>query len=682
MKNSFLSTYFSISFLFIFSCFSFLHAQNDSSLIDKIEHIRSTPDFSTKNTEYIDLLLELAKKKVRTNPDSTIILLEQANKLSKNINYKYGESIALSTYGYYFFEKGETEKAFENNQKALKMSEKHNLNEPKLRALNNMGLDYWIQGEAEKALPMFLEALSVAKIMNKIDMIISLNINISNIYSENGDFNTAESFLNTAREMSTKIKDEEVLAFTQLNMALEYSKIGNLNEAENIVDLSIKYFEKKGVKDWLAHAYEQKGSIEIKNKNYNNAIIWLKKSESICDEIDFKYGHALVYNGLAKSYLGVNNLENAKNYGIKSLEVSKELNIATTIKESNETLYQVYQKLGKYEMAFSHQQKYLELFKKETEEKFKKGLGLLRAKTNFENQKKQLILEQTKTLEKHKNYTYLAVGVLIISLITLFSIVKTTKLQKKFNQKLKFKQEALLVREAELSELNKTKDKLFSLIAHDLKGPINSLYELLKLYVDEPFSQNESKTFFTNVLNETQRLSDMLNNLLIWAKTQMNGINIKQENLNIYNAAQHSIILLKPLSVKKNIKIINKIPKEIITYSDKAFLSIIFRNLITNALKFTDVNGKIELLLVNMESLLQIKIKDNGIGMTEDVQHKLFKTEHIKSTYGTQNEKGTGLGLSICKDLINKNGGEIWVKSKVNMGTEFCFTIPKEKLNN
>ncbi|KJD36114.1 hypothetical protein PW52_05745 [Tamlana sedimentorum] len=681
MENIILKIYFSILFFLSFACIDSVYSQTEASILNEIETLQNSTNFSTKNTKYIDLILELAKKKVRTNPDSMVILLKEATKLSKEYNYKVGESIALSTYGYFYFEKGETETAFQYNTKALELAEKYGLNEPKLRALNNMGLDFWIQGEAEKALPMFLEALNVAKTINKIDMIISLNINISNIYSENGDFETAESFLNIARDMSSNIKEEEVLAYTLLNMAQEYSKIGNLKEAEDIVEISTKYFEKENIKDWLSHAYEQKGFIEIKKKNFKNAIHWLKKSEAVCEEIDFKYGKALAYSSLAKSYLGINNLENAKNYGDKALAISKELNIALCIKESHETLYQVYQKLNNYELAYKHQQKYLSLYKKETEEKFKKGLGLLRTKIEFENQKKQLIQEQNKTLTKHKYFNYLTVAALLILLLTLFSIFKTNRLQKKFNKKLKIKQEALLVRESELSELNDTKDKLFSIIAHDLKGPINSLYELIKISIEEPLDKNETKEFFTYVLKETQSLSEMLNNLLIWAKTQMQGLNLKQENVDLNSIIESTISFLKPLADKKEIKIINHFPDNIITFSDKNLLHIVFRNLITNAIKFTKTKGTIELFMEEKLNKLQIEVKDNGIGMSETNLNMLFKNKHIKSTYGTQKEKGTGLGLSICHELILKNGGSIWAKSTQNVGTSFYFTLPKEKVN-
>lgn len=677
MKDSINKIYLSVSFLFLVYCSPSLFSQTETSILAEIEALRNSESFSENNSDYIDLILELAKKKVRTNRDSTITLLDKGLKLSKKNNYIAGESIALSTYAYLFFEQGETEKAFKYNTNALELAEKHNLLEPKLRALNNMGLDFWIQGEAEKALPLFLEALNVAKTINKTDFIISLNINVSNIYSENGDFATAESFLDIARQMSDKINNEEVLAYTMLNMAQEYSKIGNLDEAEAIVETSLNYFKKENIKDWLSHAYEQKGFIELSRNHFKNAIYWLKKSEAICNEIDFKYGKALSYSGLSKCYLGLNNLELAESFGKNALKVSKEMNMVLSIKEAHETLYKVYQKLEKYDLAFNHQNKYLELFKNETEEKFKQGLGLLRSKMEFENQKKQLILEQNRALTKHKNFIYLTIAAILILLLTLFSIFRTNKLQKKFNLKLKSKQDDLIVRELELSELNKTKDKLFSIIAHDLKGPINSLYELIKISINEPLDKNDTKQFFTEVLKQTQGLSEMLNNLLIWAKTQMQGLNLKQENVHLNNIIENTLSFLKPLADKKETEIVNHFPDNVITFSDKNLLNIVFRNLITNAIKFTEPKGTIELFVEEKLNKLQIEVKDNGIGMSEANLNKLFKNKHIKSTYGTQQEKGTGLGLSICHELILKNGGSIWAKSTKNVGTSFYFTLPK-----
>jgi signal transduction histidine kinase len=667
---------FFIAIIFVMSTWPTLTAQEVKSTRTKIETLRANPDFTPKNPEYIDLLLELAKDQIRINPDSTVILLKEGYDLSIKTKYRAGESSALSTYGYYYFEKGEIEKAYEYNRKALKVANTYNLTREKLKALNNMGLDYWLQGKVALALTQFLEALAVAKETKDIDMMASINVNIANIYSENEDFETALTFLKIAQQLNVENHNSEIVAYTQINMASAYSEIGDYVAANRLVDKSIAYFEKENLIDWMSHGYEQKGSIALRQKNYEEAIKWLSMSEEMCDKIAFSYGYTVVYNALAKCNLELKNLDVAEEYALKGLKISTELEIALSIKDSNLILSKIYHEKGQNDLAYTYKATYLELYEKESTEKFKKGLGILRSKMQFENQKKILIEEQNKAIAKQKNYVYLAIVALSVVTIILILIFRTNKLQKKYNENLQEKQEILLKREVQLSKSNKTKDKLFSIIAHDLKGPISSFYSLMKMSSNESISKEDYDTLFPKALRDIQGISEMLNNLLVWAKTQMEGIVLKPKNIVINTVLNNTISVLSPLAHEKKISIINTIPENTISFSDRNHLNIIIRNLISNAIKFTNSKGEIRINVIPKGKELQLEVMDNGVGMDLETQDLLFEKKHMKSTYGTNNEKGTGLGLSICKDMAENNGGKLWVSSIKNQGTSVFFTVP------
>ncbi len=659
-----------------------LTAQSEIKTYTKIEELRASKNFNTKDTTYINLILKLAKEKIRTNPDTTLLLLKQAHKLCLTTKYKAGESIALSTYGYYYFEKGEVEKAYEYNMNALKVAQNNDLKKEKLIALNNMGLDFWLQGEEAKSLTKFMEALSVAKELNDIDRIMSLNVNIANLYSENGDYETSLQFLEIAKDLSTKNSNHKVLAYTLVNMANEYIKLKKYDEANEMINTAIEYFKKEEIIDWLSHAYEVKGSIALDQKKYKQALNWYAKAEKLCDEINFKYGYTILYYQTANAHLGLGNINKAETYALKGLAISTELKIAGTIKDSNAILAEVYNKKGEYKLAYEYLNTYKDLQEKSSTEKFKKGLGILRSKIKFEEQKEKLIQEQNKAIARQKNYVYFFIAALLIVSLFLLLIYRTNNLQKKYTQKLLEKQEILLKHEKELSDSNATKDRLFSIVAHDLKGPINSFHGLMKMSMDESISKQDYDMLIPKALKNIQNISEMLNNLLVWAKTQMEGIVVKQVNLDVNSIASKTILLLEPIAKKKDIKIINQIPKNTISYSDKNHLNIIIRNLISNAIKFTKLGGEINVSIVKKEHNLQLEVKDNGIGMEEETLNLLFKKKHIKSTFGTNKEKGTGLGLYICKEMVESNGGEIRVSSEKNKGTSIYFTLPLEEKNN
>jgi signal transduction histidine kinase len=668
--------YFTIFLVLI--CSTELLGQAEKTTLDKITELRFASDFSSLNTEYIDLILELAKSKIRENPDTTAILLKEGLDLSLTAKYKAGESRALSTYGYYYFEKGETDKALEFNLDALKIANTYNLGAEKLKALNNMALDYSIQGKDALALTQFLEALEVANTINENGKRIDINVSIAALYSKNGDYQTAITFLEIARNLSLKLMDDEIIPYTFINMASQYSTMGSFDRANEFIDKSIVFFEKSNIKDWLSHSYEQKGSIALKQEKYDEALNYLIKAEKLCDELNFAYGYALVYSALSECYLGLNDLEKAEQYGKKSLEYGYDLNVETVIKESNALLAQIYHRKGDDDKAYAYQTTYLNLYKEGADEKFKKGLGILRSKMEFENQKQQLIVEQNKEIAKQKKYVYFAIGAIVLLLIFFISIYRNNKLQKQYTQELQEKQNQLLQHEAELSEANKTKDKLFSIIAHDLKGPINSFYGLLELSLTGDMSKEDYNRLIPKALNNIQGISVMLNNLLEWAKAQMKGIIVEQRNLEINSVLENTIKVLTPLALKKEITIVNNVMNTN-CFSDKDHLIIILRNLISNAIKFTNTKGIITISSNEKNNFLEIAVADNGIGMAAETVELLFKNAHMDSTFGTDNEKGTGLGLFLCKEMAEGNGGELWVNSEENVGTTVFFTVPLSK---
>ncbi|MEP2239141.1 MAG: tetratricopeptide repeat protein, partial [Maribacter sp.] len=585
MKKVFFSAlHFYVSIFIMLLSIGKLLAQSEQSTLVKIEELKSSTDFKQQNKEYIDLVLELAKLKVRSNADSASILLKEGYDLSLEMQYKSGESRALSTYAYLYFEEGKIEKAYEYNTKALDIANTYKLNKPKLAALNNMGLDYWLQGEEDKALTKFLEALAVATEINDVDRMIGINVNIANLYGNNDDNETALTFLVKARKLSAEQENEEVLAYTLINMASVYADMGDFKEAERVVNQSLEYFRKQQTIDWMAHAFEQKGTIALEQNKFKEALGYFLESEKLCDEIDFSYGYTLVYNGLAKCYLEMNNIEKAEEYGLKGLTISTEQQIAGSIKESNLILSKVYHLKGQDKLAYTYQSTYMDLYKKSSTEKFKKGLGILRSKTKYENEKRQLIENQEKAIAEQKMYVYIAIAALAIVSLFLIFLYRTGKLQKKYNKKLREKQDALLMREAQLEETNKTKDKLFSIIAHDLKGPINSFYTLMKMTSNETISKEDYNTFFPQALRDIQGISEMLNNLLIWAKTQMKGIVLDSSNIKVCAIVKKTVSILTPLAEKKEINIVNNIPLNTISYSDSNHITIIVRNIVSNAI--------------------------------------------------------------------------------------------------
>ncbi len=233
----------------------------------------------------------------------------------------------------------------------------------------------------------------------------------------------------------------------------------------------------------------------------------------------------------------------------------------------------------------------------------------------------------------------------------------------------------------ELKELNSTKDKFLSIIAHDLKSPFSTLLGFLDLLRSEApnLSKDELDQFVQHAYNSGMKVYKLLENLLEWAYLQKGQVVVSKAEFYLKAHADHSIDILLERAKEKEIKIINKIPEGIKVFADPNMIQTVIRNITNNAIKFTKRGGRIVLSAKEEQDFVTVSIKDNGIGMPPEVQKEIFRLGFHHTSKGTAGEVGTGLGLIICKDMIDKNGGNIWVESKVGKGTTFYFTLTKSE---
>lgn len=237
----------------------------------------------------------------------------------------------------------------------------------------------------------------------------------------------------------------------------------------------------------------------------------------------------------------------------------------------------------------------------------------------------------------------------------------------------------LKIKNEQLKELNATKDKFFSIIAHDLKTPFSGILGFSQILKDEARNLDiDSIEDYADVLNSTAKQTyKLLENLLDWARMQQGGFHFEPKTTSLNYLLEIELEGLKNSADRKNINLVNETDKEIIVTVDEKILSTVLRNLISNAIKFTPKNGKINVKAIMKVDHLEFSISDTGIGMEKETINKLFKIETSFTSRGTENEKGTGLGLLLCKEFVEKHGGTIWVDSEKGKGSRFTFSIPQ-----
>jgi len=232
-----------------------------------------------------------------------------------------------------------------------------------------------------------------------------------------------------------------------------------------------------------------------------------------------------------------------------------------------------------------------------------------------------------------------------------------------------------------LNELNKSKDTILSTISHDVRGPIGNMKSFIDLIIDNKSDYNHAEimNFISTLGKQSTSVYYTLNNLMLWANNQHNNITFNPKYQSIEPAVKSNIDLLESTANNKNITIRNKIDANISVFFDLILISTVIRNLISNAIKFTPKNGEITIDIEETETNMIISVKDTGIGIPLERIDRIFNESCYETTFGTNAEKGSGLGLKICLEFVKKHKGEIWVKSEVNQGSIFRFSLPKNK---
>lgn len=240
---------------------------------------------------------------------------------------------------------------------------------------------------------------------------------------------------------------------------------------------------------------------------------------------------------------------------------------------------------------------------------------------------------------------------------------------------IEYKNQQITQQNIELGRINQERNKLMSIIAHDLRSPLSNIQNYLELVTEYELDTEERRMVEGDLLKVTRRTIDMLGKLLVWSKAQMDGVNVKLGYVSLREALFNTLELEKSIAFKKEITLTSELDWDITIVADNDMLQLVIRNLINNAIKFTQPGGEIVFKAKQIGSECWLIIRDNGIGINEEKQAELF-TLRAGATFGTQNEKGVGLGLLLCKEFTELQGGRIWLESSPGQGTAFYVSMP------
>jgi len=549
-------------------------------------------------------------------------------------------------------------------------------------AQNTIGDNYYDLGEFDEGYYYFTQSYKTAQaIGDSLAMTVALH-NVGRVFKVLGQYDRAVDHLTLSRKMSIRHGDELGEPYSLDELGDVMIRKGNYDSAllllkESLVKVRIlkdPILEPRTISR-IAHVYVRKGELAIALLFYDSAYSEFSKTKN-------QFGMAEVELGRGLIYLQQQKFSEAETLIERSLKIAHQLNARTLEIRCYNQLSQLWEKKGDYKKSLEYYKsfKLLEdsLFSQEMNEK------LFRDQIRFETESKDSQIAQLSRMEvfqkgeikKQEFIRNIFVVLMALTGILLLTVYRSGQRRKRINKLLVEHQDEMEKRSEELEKLNQVKDKFFSIISHDLRSPINALAGLLDLMDrgalrPEDLSKNvqELKVRF----NHTRTL---LNNLLDWTLLQMDKLSLQPAKVDMQKLVAENIQMLSSVQDKK-IEFTNEVPVGSIVHADSNTINLVIRNLVTNAIKFTNEGGHIKVTAENKGPMLKVNVVDDGIGMNPEVLSMLFDKTSPYSTRGTANEKGTGLGLILCKEFVEKNGGVISVVSEEGKGSTFSFTIPK-----
>jgi signal transduction histidine kinase len=448
-----------------------------------------------------------------------------------------------------------------------------------------------------------------------------------NSFLEN--YNESLEFHRKAIELNKKTGNKILEAINIGNMGEIYMKKGDSRKALQLLHQALEIEQKLGFKSGIIYLYYTLGDTYSKINNETEALKYFNKSLALIDEIGEEREKPMVYSLLADYYEKNNNYLKANTYNKKLIAAKDSLNkLATMLK--------VEELKAKYEIETKEQQyKSLMVDKK--------------------------IQEQE--LASTKKFIKLQLLVLILVLAGFISSISFTLYFVKSRKTLK--------------QTNKTKDLLFSIIGHDLRGAMGNIKQIAGFIQSKDFHDREK--FIAMLEQPTTASYNLLEDLLAWSRSISNNLNFNPELVNLHTILFTSMEMVRSAAQEKNITLQSKIPELLEVYADKNLVSALFRNLMSNAIKYTPNGGLVSVNYQFADGRTKISITDTGIGINSQQIKKILDPSAFYTTYGTQNEKGSGLGLIICQEFAKVHGGTLYIESKPGQGSMFSFTLPLTK---
>lgn len=551
-------------------------------------------------------------------------------------------------------------------------------------AMENLGWINYRKGDYTESLKLSTRALEINRVAGDPQMEARCLNNIAAIHHHQGNYDQAIQTFRNALEIGEALGDTRLVARCLNNIAFSFQSSGRMDSVSAYVDRAFAAAEAAKDKYMKGFALRIKGDVYLSKGALASAREMFVKCLAIADEINNNFLRVTTLYRLGEVHLSLDQPDLALGYLERNETIAKDYGYQFELERSYKIMSEAYFQKNDMEKAFGAQQRYIQIHDSLYSERSSEQLNLMQAKYDSEIKQAQIELLTKDTqikqneLDTQKTWFYFTIGCLsLISMLTFVLFYSYARI-KRVNRKLEEKNHEVNKQTQQLTNLNLTKDKLFSIISHDLRSPVASLKGLVDIFNTQNLSQEDFIKVTHKLKRNLDSVYDDLDNLLQWSKSQMNGLQANPEKFDLHELAEEKVRLFREIADHKSVKIINNIPGNAMVMADRNHMELVLRNLLANAIKFNDVGGTVELLCVRTHGEFEISVSDSGVGISFDDLNKLFNAETHFTKRGTNEEKGAGIGLLITKEFVEINGGSIWVTSELGKGSTFTFTVCRD----
>ncbi|MDN3492619.1 tetratricopeptide repeat-containing sensor histidine kinase [Winogradskyella bathintestinalis] len=659
---------------------------------EKIDELSVQLAYQNADSTKVDMSLVLINELYNiADYEMALLYVNQTSKLSKELNYTKG--LAESSYyrALIYTTQNDYLNAIDNYNKSrdfyLKISDTLGV----AKVSNSIGLIEIQRGNYTVGLQNSLSAISIFEKQYLKDELSAAYNNLAEAYYKTNQIDKAIEFNFKALDVRTQINDNDGIKLSTKNIAELYSILKEHRKAIEYYEKALSILDPKTDQVLRGEILPKLGSEYLRFKEYDKASEYLVEGLKYNRKQDNKEGLLQALNAIGNLNLQKKKIKLAERQLNEAYAIAQKTNNKAELLKNYKLHIALDSTRGYYQNAFFWQTKFYNLkdsllsIEQPIFPTSIQPLNLIDDNTKAENNSISVPQDQTMTSSWFNNpgfrYSTFAAFAILFSILVISLLKTKSHKQELITQKTilaeeKVRTDAILEQTHHLEEVNQVKDKLFSIVSHDLKDSISSIKAFLDLLNEDNISKDEFFELIPELSENANNASSLLFNLLNWSKSQMQNLEPKPEMFNIQDVFHAKIALVEQKVEDKRIVLIDESQRDFV-FADRSMVEIVIQNLITNAVKFSRTGDVITISNSDVNGKALICVEDTGVGIAQENIDKLFAAHKNFTTAGTKNEKGTGLGLSIAKDLVELNNGRIWVESTQNVGSKFYIEIPK-----